>query len=465
MPPHHTMNKVEITAGQYISATAGITLSTKAKSIAISRGDYLSKIQWLSSQYVNIWDEDDKTGWLVNGATALLHLLRASFHHSKAQFGSLFELDPDDLRDISDSSNANAAKNILLNEEYRELQLYWESSEITSEEIQDGVSKGSIVTMRRRRYKVLQDRIEHLFNVMEKLFEHEEHVGQQDGIHLRRRSRGQLEGWDFKALAADEGPIVPLVTSITTSGKVWVDFTRAIHTVALFGKGFGNLIRPKQPAYPECRWSKVPTKQCYLAVCVSELEAIMKAKGNSSTNPRTLCDKILWYMKSSSFSLCPCTQGAIMKHCDPVQSLFPSNFMSRFRKCPQVGLPSNGAVIFGRNENLHWDWRDHGDPVKGDPPPEDRELSQLASQSSSTETSSSEVSPRADSSNSPTNDTPPSSVLEEEDPESLGLGTMQTKGKEIAGPAGSSLRSLKRRCRQATEPIKKRTRFSSSSGS
>ncbi|KAI8949400.1 hypothetical protein F4801DRAFT_580496 [Xylaria longipes] len=94
----------------------------------------------------------------------------------------------------------------------------------------------------------------------------------------------------------------------------------------------------------------------------------MEDDGDTTSNPRRLCENIIWHMKRATFDPCPCTRNVKHSHHDLVQVLFPLKFTGSLKKTPQVDLKDTGAVIFGHNMSLHWHWKDAGDPVKGDPP-------------------------------------------------------------------------------------------------
>lgn len=88
------LEKVEISASQFVTGTAAFTLVNREKPVHISRFAFLTKLQWISSKYMVLWDERDKRSWLVNRAGALLYVLRASLAHSKRKFQSAWVLDP-----------------------------------------------------------------------------------------------------------------------------------------------------------------------------------------------------------------------------------------------------------------------------------------------------------------------------------------------------------------------------------
>lgn len=305
----------------------------------------------------------------MDGASALLHILRASLVHSKRKFQSAWLLDLGTLRDTDDQSQPVSALQVLISEENRDLGLYIDKTEVFDEETSDR-QRNSKVSRRQTRHYRLEDRIEHIYNILEKLIDHQTDAARRSGLQMNIRPRRELEGWDFKDLATDGDPFFPRVATIQTIGKGWVDFTRTIHAVTLFGRGFGQLIQPKSVTVPRCpRWSSLPSGRYYLAALVSDLHEIMERDGDPTSNPRRLCDNIIWHMKITTFNPCPGARGIHKCH-DPVQVLFPLKFLQDLRKKPQVKLEDRGAVIFGHNMNLRWYWGDNGDPVKGDPPPQ-----------------------------------------------------------------------------------------------
>lgn len=365
---HVTLEKFQITAGHTVAGTAKFKLGDNEKPTHISRSGYLNKMQWISSKYFIMWDEADHRGWLADGATALLHLLRASLEHSKRIFGSAFLLDPTSLTDTCTQMPPNAAMDVLVDQRNRDLNLYVDKNEVYDEEINDGLTTHKILKKKTKYYQ-LQDKVEHIYNTMEKLVDEQADMEKQNGINLKPRPRRRLEGWDFKDIATDGDPFYRRVCTLQTMGKGWVDFARGIHAVALFGRGFGELIRPKSTAALACsRWSLLPAKRFYLAAHMVDLLKIMEENGNSTSNPRQLCDNVFWHIDEDTFQECPCVKRGRVKHHDPVQSLFPTKFRIQLKKKSLQTLGTGGAVIFGHNTNFHWHWRDSGDPVNGDPP-------------------------------------------------------------------------------------------------
>ncbi|KAL7628657.1 hypothetical protein AAE478_000172 [Parahypoxylon ruwenzoriense] len=365
------LEKAEISGGQFVTGTAAFTLGNRENPVHISRFGYFTKLEWISSKHFVFWDEETKRGWLVNGASALLHILRASLNHSEHKFKSAWLLDPNSLGDIAGSSQSESALKVLTDQRNRDLKLYLDKSEVyDEEEMRDGQAS-SIVSRRQTRYYRLEDRIEHIYNILEKLIDHQTDAERRSGLQINPWPRRQLEGWDFKDLVTGGDPFFPRVATLDTTGKGWVGFARAIHAVTLLGRDFGELIQPRLERISVCpRWSLLPSKGYYLAASVSDLQDIMRDNDCSHSNPRQLCDNIVWHIKQSTFDPCPCRGVTDGKHHDPVQVLFPLSFLQKLKKKPHVELKDQGAVIFGYSMNLRWYYQDSGDPVKGDPPQE-----------------------------------------------------------------------------------------------
>ncbi len=104
------LEKVTISAGQYIVGGGTFSLAKKDKALSITRGnlDYVSRIEWINGKSVVLHDVDDRIAWLVDGTSALLHLVRKSLvQDSKGDFrhlwlfkpGSLKEADPEEAQD------------------------------------------------------------------------------------------------------------------------------------------------------------------------------------------------------------------------------------------------------------------------------------------------------------------------------------------------------------------------------
>ncbi|KAI1094982.1 hypothetical protein F5B19DRAFT_505096 [Rostrohypoxylon terebratum] len=350
------LERASISGGYFVTGTASFSLGNRDKPVHISRSGYLNKLQWISTKYFVFWDEEEKRGWFVNGTSTLLHILRKSISYSQQKFRSAWLLDPNDLKDALGEPRSSSALDVLTSDKNRGLKLYLDRSEMYDEHTNDQqISR--ITSKRQTRYYRLEDQIEHIYGILEKLIDYQTDAERRSGLEMKIQVYRQLEGWDFKDLATGEDPFFPRVTQLQVMGKGWVDFTRALHAVTLFGRGFGDLIQPQfcREKTAHCSlWSAVPSNRYYLAACISDLQEIMENKGDPNSKPRRLCENIEWYMNQTTYNVCPCTMGRTRKHHDPIQILFPRKFMTNVEDAPQVELEAQGAVIFGYNTSIGW---------------------------------------------------------------------------------------------------------------
>ncbi|KAN0073022.1 hypothetical protein V8E54_009136 [Elaphomyces granulatus] len=343
--PHEgcVLENVYIHAGSIIRGDTRFALGHKDRSVHISRqNDYISKLIWISEKFVVLWDEEDKRGWLINGTSTLLHLLRASLESDIAgRFKSVMLFEPKQIEETSEAHTADFAISVLLNPNNRNLKIY----------------------PTRNGYLRLEDRVEHIYDILEKVIDHQVNVTEQHRTGLRKN----LEGWDFMHLATRKDLIYPRVATLKAFGKGWVDFTRAIHAITLVGRGFGEIIRPANTNFCS-HWAKLPKDRYYLAAGVSDLKKIMDADGDHMANPVKINDSIIWHNLDTTYKLCQCTTKRQKKHSDFVQVLLPSKFVHLIPKKDPVRLEDRGAVIFGHNTDFKWFWKDTGDPEQGESP-------------------------------------------------------------------------------------------------
>jgi hypothetical protein len=173
-----------------------------------------------------LWDTKDERGWIVNGTTAFLHVLRASIENDReGDVGSTCLMKPQMMQDAEGPHSPDSALKVLLNPEHRELKIF---------KNRDGYDK-------------VQDRIEHFVHTFEKIIDHQIRVGTVGPIDEQRGDdlREPLEGWDFVDLANQRYPLYPCMDTIPTADQSWTEVVRALNAVTLFSVGFGNLIQPE----------------------------------------------------------------------------------------------------------------------------------------------------------------------------------------------------------------------------
>ncbi|KAH6971155.1 hypothetical protein BKA56DRAFT_678283 [Ilyonectria sp. MPI-CAGE-AT-0026] len=302
---HGYLANLVVSPGRGIMGGAAFVLGLRDTPAHVARNSYIPKLQWIATKFVLLWDESDKRGWLINGTSALLYIVRASLaYNSTDKFKAAFLFRPEDMKESSTPFTADSAIDVLIHPDNLALKLYQE----------------------KEGHLLLQSRIERFYSILEKLIDHQADVAGEDGSKLVDKPRQYLEGWDFRDLVTSRDPMYPRVTTLEAGGKAWVDLTRALHTITLFGRGFGELIKPAGADTCEY-WSELPKQKYYVAAGLSDL---IQVRNNNDYH----------------------NDGQVLL---PRKTLVPEE--------------SSGAVIFGQHSAFPWVWGDYGPPEEGTRPP------------------------------------------------------------------------------------------------
>ncbi|KAF5546074.1 pfs domain-containing protein [Fusarium phyllophilum] len=352
-------------------------IGRKDRHVNATRGTYKDKLEWLDWNYVTLWDVDEKRGWLLSGTAALLHLLRTSLEHCRTdKFKSEFLFQANEFQESTEPHSMQSVMDVLLSPTNRKLKLYvkYEYSYEERKLLPDGkvhVETKTIIT-----YKTIKDRVEELYETLEKLIDHTVSSSSSfKGINAKRRPHDHLEGWDFADIAKDRDPFVLKKTNLPLSFMGWGDMTRAIPSITLFGKGFSDLIVASRTGpdstLTNCgEWEKVPKGKNLLCVRNWDLREIIRRIGNQTTTPITVVPGLLWKSPSaiSPFrGCCSCeldgaNDKASLHHA--IQHLVPTKHLTNSDSVVDLDKHIDGAVIFGPWKQWENPWRstDTGSP-------------------------------------------------------------------------------------------------------
>ena len=370
-----------ISGGKFISAGITAAIGKRDKGILIkARESYWLQLKWIANKYILLFDVNDRIAWLVDGASALLHLVRASIKHLQGQeeFGEHCLFDWDRFHEAAQkASGKQAAVSILYNEDNMCQPLFKKPVEEWQEESIDASGASTLITKKKTTFFRFSDKVSQIFSVLEQIVDHQAAAADEDGFrfNLRMYPRRQLEGFEFIDIAEDRDPLYPHLYSLHEFGKGWVDFVRAIRAITLFGNGYGELMEPADTERMCSSWMKVPKNKDYLAVSVPIMEELLR-RGDREEVPWRVIDEIYWHTPGKTFEPCQCRKHVSSRtNCDRVQVLLPSGFRKTWGKgfsCP-TDLVSEGALIFGHSVKFPLRWGDHGDPSQEDVQREFRE--------------------------------------------------------------------------------------------
>ncbi|KEY74521.1 hypothetical protein S7711_08505 [Stachybotrys chartarum IBT 7711] len=312
--------------------------------------DYPSLLRWASLQPIVFYDVSTRQAWLIDGASALLQLVRISLHLDENDPESTYDwvFNSDQLKDRwHGCSGRQAALRTLKAWDNLTLNLYVISKRLIN---------GKMTT----EYATLEQRVKSILHSLEILIDRQVQVASQEGISLPQslNFHHSIAGFDILDVISPLGPIVPCSQNLETSGRGWKDLVSAIGVTTIFGRGFGNLIRPNDSS-PICdNWTSVPIGQDYMAASVSTLKMLYERRMCRlwpGLRIGELTSKIMW-LSALPHRPCNCSNpGTSRRTCshDPVQFIVSKrawNIRSMTKQMTPVDvakLDNAGAFIFG----------------------------------------------------------------------------------------------------------------------
>ncbi|KAK1570107.1 pfs domain-containing protein [Colletotrichum navitas] len=456
--PGFVLEKFIVQGGpEFLTFGVEIAVGKKDPSPAIRRGkdSYLESLELLENEYIVLYDTGTRQAWLSNGVNALLHLVRASLKENLVGSSSRHYIFTDSkLRESADPCSSRAAMDVLEDEDNLQMPIL--------RPVFRGTGLGS---GRSEIPSLFIDRVNQIRLCLEQLLDFQAQVN-TPGMPLHLAPRSQLEGYVFMDIATRQRPKPRFVNMRQSkfSGNSWVDFTRTIGAITLFGHGFGNLITPAPGLAGLCdNWRLLPEGKNFLAVSNYDLMNILRKRGPQDARHFKLCTGLFWHRPAELFEDCVCKSRlnwGLQRPCDKVQVILPATSLRKLGGTTPPGpLDPRGAVIFGHSSRFPWRLPDKGDIEKDNEPEQvtdDSQESVAATRVSSPSIFSSP--PSQDASTVPTQDTSQTGITTALNMEKASihqdLQTMQDDPMTIDGSevhAKESNRSIKRRWRTFME--------------
>jgi hypothetical protein len=188
-----------------------MSIGIKDKPEHVSYDDgYLSTLQTISERHFVFYDIIDRRAWLLDGASALLHLLRAFIKHSqtKSRLKDIFVFEDDELEETDESRKGGGAAFYVLANEYNQLLPLWRKVATLTEEITINLGSRPEETVKyQKAYFCLKDRVLQICRVLQQIIAHQDDVYSRDGVGARIKftPRRQLEAFDFMNVATNQG--------------------------------------------------------------------------------------------------------------------------------------------------------------------------------------------------------------------------------------------------------------------
>ncbi|KAK3312310.1 hypothetical protein B0H66DRAFT_608585 [Apodospora peruviana] len=357
-------DRVTISGGKLLNVGVNIAVGLKDKSLRLGSLDgYGQQVRWFDDKHFLFYDVGDRRAWLVDGSSALLHLLRATLARDASRGDDNLH---DGLEEAPETimGGRAAARHVLRSGYNRDLKLFENKSRIVDRVTRNEQGMWETKPEKELYYYHLSDRVDEIYRKVELIQAHLADKEDRDGIgaKIQLSSRRNLEGFDFLDIAHEQGPIWAKTATLLDWGKGWVDLARTINAITIFGTGFGELMFPVGNANLCLSWWNLPKHRDFLAVSmqvINDLRSKSAAVSAGGQDPVQIADRVYWHTPARCFEEChSCTQ---QRPCDRVQVLYPSPTRpwggQRVRTTADLNHPE-GAVIFGHSSSWPLRWAD-----------------------------------------------------------------------------------------------------------
>ena len=194
----------------FITPGASFLVGVKDKPLHLGFGsgdDYMGNLITVGKRHVVFYDTEEKRAWLVDGASAVLHLLRAylKFYAEDDVLGRYFTYSHGDIEEARPCvayTGAKAAYEILTNEKNQSLPLYPKKSAMSEEKttrLGSKLDEDTITVKVTNSHFTLGERVEQICHILLQIAAYHDNTWNQTGYGFRIKSspRHHIEGFEY----------------------------------------------------------------------------------------------------------------------------------------------------------------------------------------------------------------------------------------------------------------------------
>ena len=324
-----TRRSIKITGGSlgfqnFMAGQVNFVLGPKDGRLHLSqKGPFEARLRSAEKHPVVLYDNDDRRGWLVSAIEVILHVIFGRNHLRPYKVGNK----PIRLAPRNPNSSEPIRLALIQNQH---IQLY------------DNVQY------------TYGDAVLDLWSNLEILIDKTHAHDSASGFPVQNPFRNELHGWEIMSLVEETPVLRRKQRHIDSTSGGWVNLVKDLDAVILFGRGFGEIIRPVQTITLCEKWRYLPKGNDFLAVSCQLLREIMYQAGSRNDQRYLTSTGLRLSKKSELFT--PCKHpGARSCDCLRVQRIDKSPFLDTLEdRNPFPCLPDRGCVIFGEVRRLNF---------------------------------------------------------------------------------------------------------------
>jgi hypothetical protein len=365
-PGFKVEQKLTVSISKILGMGGNIIRGDRDKRTYFTTSVYPLQIDNARDWYVILYDTGSERGWLTDGASALLHLVRAQvarepYSDASPYFNNkqsnLFELihpttvggPEESVKILKGSRNM---KHVILQEF-----VSYEDQKITMQNHDAAIPLTNKTTQTEiHKTTCFRDLVSQTWSTLEQIHDRQTEISSTHAAkQLPNPFQMTLEGYEFMRIVVGRRSLTRRNIPLHSNGTAWEHFAKRINAMTLFGEHFGEIYTPiTNSGNFVCNdWKNVPKGHEFLAAPVSLLRDIQqrsREEGEVKKNSPEIAEGLLWSPSKDAFSTC----GISCNH------LLLSR-VQQFRKPSRKDNPSfnsdvlntaRGAVIFGTSSDL-----------------------------------------------------------------------------------------------------------------
>jgi hypothetical protein len=383
--------KLTISVSKIVGGSGSVVRGNKDKPVYVEQSAYSMQIKNARNIYVLLYDVAARRGWLADGASALLHLVRTQVvREPYGGAGSLFNnliFNGSTFNHPGIDGGPNAAADILKEDRnmkhiiLREFDSYSDeklavprlkavstAGEHSSNEANNpsGNETPNPGEGRKEIYKTtcLRELASQTWSTLEQIYDRQIEIATTHITkELQNPFRTTLEGYEFMDIVSAEHILTRRTVSFQSNGAAWTGLARRIHPITLFGQYFGDIYKPAENVRrPTCEnWKTVPQGHEYLAAPISLLKEIKLhswKKGKVDKDSEEIAEGLLWSPSEDAYNICGSSCKHTFNRVQQLHSSTPAVMLDKLglgkidpRKADNFA-EINGAILFGNNSDL-----------------------------------------------------------------------------------------------------------------
>jgi hypothetical protein len=360
--------KLTVSLSKIVGMSGSFVRSDRDKPEYFKHPHYWALTEFANAMTMVLYDTASKIGWLVDGASALLHICQTQLAHEpyvgNASMMKTQGRNTHSFTHPKPGKQPEAALHTLrnqFNQEFivlREFDSYSEETVELNDDQHNSSKANNSNSQWKKNYKLtsFKELVIDTWGTLEQIYDRQQgaayaHASKDvpNPTNLRKTS---LRGWEYMDIVTRQHSIIPRKLPLGANSRSWKYLVRQPQIVTLFGQHFGELYKPAETELKHVcgAWRNVPRGHEFLVAPISLLDQMHEKSvvdGRVLAESNAIVQDAYWNPSTGAFQRCDAS--CRHDHGDRVQMF--SKHGSKRTIVPQH-FTRHGAVIFGDSSDI-----------------------------------------------------------------------------------------------------------------